>query len=74
MWFYGTSTTIDYLMLNPLYTYILNMICKRFVDNIFKWAWTQFFFAQLNGFKHFYLTWIILFTINNLFAHTHTDL
>ena len=25
VWFYGTSTTVGYLMSNPLYTYILNI-------------------------------------------------
>ena len=34
--FYGISTIVDYLKPIPLYTYILNMICKYFVDNIFK--------------------------------------
>ena len=43
--FYGILTFVDYLMPNPLYTYILNintcisnmyMICKHFGDNIFK--------------------------------------
>ena len=27
--FYGISTIVDYLMLNLVYTYILNMICKH---------------------------------------------
>ena len=30
-------------MPNPVYTYILDMICKDFVDNIFKQAWVHFF-------------------------------
>ena len=34
--FYGISAIVGYLMPNPLNTYILNMICKHFVDNIFK--------------------------------------
>ena len=25
VWFYGLSNVVDYLMLNPLYTYILNI-------------------------------------------------
>ena len=29
-------------------------------------------FAQLNGFKYFYLTQIILFMVNHLFAHIWT--
>ena len=28
-WFYGISTIRGYLMPNPLYTYISNMICKH---------------------------------------------
>ena len=30
----------------------------------------HFFCTQLNGFTYFYLIWIILFTINHLFAHS----
>ena len=29
VWFYGISTIVGYLMPNPLFTYILNMICKH---------------------------------------------
>ena len=29
VWFYGVSTSVDYLGPNLLYTYILNMICKH---------------------------------------------
>ena len=36
------------------------MLSKHFVDSIF--------FTQLNGFTYFYLIWIIIFTINYLFA------
>ena len=28
VWFYGISTIVGYLMSNPVFTYILNMICK----------------------------------------------
>ena len=42
------------------------MICKHFIDSIFKQAWAHFF-IQLNGFKYFYLIQIII--INHLFAH-----
>ena len=47
--FYGISTIVDYSMPNPLYTLISNMsklydLRKHFVDNIFKRAWTFFFF------------------------------
>ena len=35
--FYGISTMVGYLMPNPAYAYVhINMICKHFVDNIFK--------------------------------------
>ena len=30
----------------------------------------EHFFKRANGFKHFYQTRIILFTINHLFAHS----
>ena len=42
--FYGLSTIVGYLMLNPPHTYKLeSMICKHFVDNIFKRAWAHLF-------------------------------
>ena len=44
------------------------MICKHIFYNIFKWA--HFLCTLLNGFKYFYLIQIILFTINNFFAHS----
>ena len=39
VWFIGISTLVDYLMPNPVYSYISNqiyMICIHFVNNIFK--------------------------------------
>ena len=47
------------------------MICKHILLVTFlnKSEFT-FFFAQLNDFKYFYLTQIILFTINHLFFHS----
>ena len=46
---YGISTTIGYLMPNPLYTYILKMIYKHILLITFlKWAWVHSF-AHLNG-------------------------
>ena len=65
IWFYIIATIVHYLMLNPLYTYILNIICKHFVGKIFKQAWAHFFCSQVNGFMYFYLTRIILLTINH---------
>ena len=47
------------------------MISKRFVANIFKQAWTHFICTQLYGFTYLYQIWIILFTINHLFAHKY---
>ena len=29
VWFYGISTIVGYLILNPLYIYIKYMICKH---------------------------------------------
>ena len=29
VWFNSISTTVGYLMLNPVFTYISNMICKH---------------------------------------------
>ena len=51
------------------------MICKHFVDDILKQAWTHLkkeFFKniQLNGFKCCYVIQIILFYYNHLFAHS----
>ena len=57
--FYGISTIIGYLMQNSFYTYMLNMICKHFVD-ILKRAWAHFFCTQLNGFNCFCPIQIIL--------------
>ena len=31
---------------------------------------SAFYFTELNGFTYFYLTGIVLFTINHLFAHS----
>ena len=48
VWFYGISTIIGYLMLNPLYTYMLNIYMKtHFVNNIFKQAWVNLFAHSL---------------------------
>ena len=68
--FNGVSTIIDYLMPNPLYTYVLNMICKHILLITFLKKPELIFYTQLNGFKYFYLTGIIPFTINHLFAHS----
>ena len=32
IWFSGISPIVGYLMPNPVFTYILNMICKHFLD------------------------------------------
>ena len=63
VWFYD----INHFRLFNAKSYIY-MICKHFVTNISKWAWTFFFHTQLNGFKYFYQTLIILFDIIHLFA------
>ena len=38
--FYGISTHVGNLMLNPVYTYILNIydLLTYFFENIFKWV------------------------------------
>ena len=68
IWFYGISTIVDYLMTNPFLIIYMNYFQTHFVDNIFKRAW--FFFSQLYGLNYFYLIRMILFTINDLFAHS----
>ena len=72
--FNGILTIVGYLTPNPFYTYLLNIFVflTHFVDNISKRAWAIFFFfcRHLNGFKYFYLIRIILFSINQLFAHS----
>ena len=45
------------------------MICKCILLITFLNEPELIFFTQSNGFKHFYLTQIILITINNLYAH-----
>ena len=69
--FYGISTIVGYSMPNHLYTFILSIydLETNSVYNIFKWSWAHFFFAQLNGFTHFYQIRIIIFSTNHLFAH-----
>ena len=52
-----------------LYTYILNMICYHILLIILLNKPKLTFGPQLNDFNYFYLTQIILFTINYLFAH-----
>ena len=46
------------------------MIAKHFVDNISKQTWAHFFCTRLNVFIYFYLIQIILYTKNDLFAHS----
>ena len=45
------------------------MICKHIMLITFLSKSDLIFCTQLNGFKYFYQTRIILFTINHLFAH-----
>ena len=45
------------------------MICKYILLITFLNKPELIFCTELNGFKYFYLTQIILFTINHLFAH-----
>ena len=68
--FYGLSTIVSYLMPNLLYTYILNMICNHILLITFFNESELIFITQLNGFKYFFLTRIILFATNLFFAHS----
>ena len=63
--FYAMSTFVGYLMLNPLYTFTLDIyrISRTFCIYHFQMSPSLFFVAQFNGFKYFYFTRIILFTI-----------
>ena len=59
VWFYGISTIIGYLMPNPFYTYILNMISKHILwitslnepDLIFLHTvkWFHLFLSNMNN-------------------------
>ena len=53
VWFYGISTTGAYLMLNPVYTYILNIydLWTHFVHNLFKWAWANSLLHTIKWFQ-----------------------
>ena len=42
--FYGISTIAGYLTPNPIYIYVLNMICKHIF--LITLSWRSFFFAQ----------------------------
>ena len=72
--FYGISTIVGYLIPNLfLYIYIKYMISKHILLKTFlnESEFIFFFFCiQLNGFTYLWLIWIILFTINHLFAHS----
>ena len=63
-------TIVVYLMSNPLCTYIwyiwfVNILLITFLNEP-----DLIFCTQLNGFKYFFFIWIILLTINHLFAHS----
>ena len=60
---YSISIILGYLMLNPFYSYILNIWFLNEPEPIFC--------SQLNRFTYFYLNRIIVLTINNLFAHVN---
>ena len=59
VWFYGISTIVGYLMINPLYTYIsnINMIFKDILS-------PSFFCTMLNGFKYCYVSHNLASVIN----------
>ena len=60
---YGISIIASYFISNPIYTYILNMICKHFVDNIFNWG-SAHFFALVKWFQ------LLLYNTNNSNQYT----
>ena len=77
--FYGMSTLVDYLMSNPVYTYI-KYICKQIVFRLqffneqelvylYTVKWFQVLLlivcTLLNGFRYCYLILIILFNLNH---------
>ena len=66
--FIEKSTLIGYLMPNTIFSQThVYMICKQIVfkHHYFKMSQSSFMCTQLNGLKNCYLTWIILFNINN---------
>ena len=54
VWFPGISTTVGYLMPNPIYTYILN----------------SYKLTKLNGFKYCYVSLTIQLNISYLFTYS----
>ena len=70
----GISTILGYLMPNPLYAYILNMICKQMVCRLpyLRIRLNSFVYEQLNGSNTCYEIIIIQFSINNCFFLTAT--
>ena len=56
VWFGGISIIVGYLLPNPVYTYILNMICKHFVNNQLLLTLILFninhLLAQWSGYKY----------------------
>ena len=49
VWFYGISTIVGYQMSNPVFTYILNMICKHILEiHTVKWSTVLFLMIQFS--------------------------
>ena len=63
VWLVGISTTVSYLMPNPLYTYMLNMICKHILLTFLNEP-EPIFCKEVKWFRLF------LFTINHFFAQS----
>ena len=61
--------TTNHYLLSAFIVWMIEFYGILFGDNIFKQGRVHFL-TQRNGFMYFYLTQIILFTINNLFAHS----
>ena len=68
--FHGILSMVGYLMSNPHYTYISNIIRKHILFVTFLNKLEFIFFTQSDVFKHFDLIRIIEFTINHLLAHS----
>ena len=68
LWYINTCRLFNAISRLYIYTKYI-WLKKHYQDNIFKQR-ELIFTTQLNGFKNFYLTQIILLTINHLLAHS----
>ena len=66
--FYSILHIVGYLMPNPANTEILKTVCVHILLTTSLNEPRLIFSTQLNSLKYFFLTQIILFTSNHLFA------